>query len=97
MNSPSTPTSPNSFEASGRQAANAEGEASLAEAAIDLLLVDLALWIERSLQNLKHRDTFSGRQIVNIYAVAEIPDWELRQKLEDIRETRKAKMQEATP
>lgn len=53
----------------------------------DWMLNDLRLWIERHLQTLHHRENktgYLGSQNPQGYAVAEIPDWELRQKLDNI-------------
>ena len=58
------------------------------------LLNDLALWMERHLQTLHHRENprrYPGSQNPEGYAVAEIPDWELRQKLAAVREALDAK------
>lgn len=52
------------------------------------LLIDLSLWMERHLQTLHHRENkvgYPGCQNPQGYAVAEIPDWELRQKLQTVR------------
>jgi hypothetical protein len=51
----------------------------------DYLLNDLAAWMRRRLETLEHRATgnpYDGSQ--NGGAVAIIPEWELRQKLEAI-------------
>lgn len=50
-------------------------------------LKDLSLWIERRLQVLKYKDTSTttstGFVNANGFAYSEIPDWELRQKLDE--------------
>jgi hypothetical protein len=48
---------------------------------------DQAAWIERLLQMLEHRTTCDQRgNPVNSFAFAAVPDWDLRQKLESLRE-----------
>lgn len=49
---------------------------------VDFALADLSLWIERGLKNLKSRTVYHGGAATNSYAVAEFPDWDLRQKLD---------------
>ena len=47
------------------------------------VLREIQLWIQRRLKDLHGRVTKgSGGVIVNSYVVAEVPDWELRQKLD---------------
>lgn len=56
------------------------------------LLNDLSLWMERHLQTLHHREnktSYMGSQNPQGYTVAEIPDWELRQKLEAVKTAQK--------
>lgn len=48
------------------------------------VLVDLELWIKRHLELLKARQNNKYDLKPEGYAVAEIPEWELRQKLEAI-------------
>ncbi len=60
---------------------------------LDLLAAcrDQAAWIERLLQRLEHRDVTDQRgNVVNGFAFAAVPDWEMRQKLESLREDIKA-------
>jgi hypothetical protein len=56
------------------------------------VLADLALWMRRHLKSLHPRSNATGFHGTNKtagYAVAEIPDWELRQKLEAVEEALK--------
>lgn len=81
-NSPST----DSWQARALKA-EAERDAIFNWADDDLgnLLCDLTLWSRRHLENLHAREnptSYLGDGKTNGYAVAEIPDWELRQKLE---------------
>lgn len=47
-------------------------------------LCDIRLWIERHLQSLQHRSGPISLPKPNGYSVAEIPDWEMRQKLANV-------------
>lgn len=53
---------------------------------VDFALADLSLWIQRGLNNLKHRTVYAhgdqGGAATNGYAVGEFPDWDLRQKID---------------
>jgi hypothetical protein len=48
---------------------------------------DQVAWIERLLQTLEHRAVHDGRgNTVNGFAFAAVPDWDLRQKLESLKQ-----------
>lgn len=48
---------------------------------------DQAAWIERLLQQLEHHDVRNARgDVTNGFAGAVVPEWELRQKLEGLKE-----------
>jgi hypothetical protein len=58
------------------------GNAHLIEAVRDQIA-----WIERLLQQLEYRNVLDHRQnIVNGFAGAFVPDWDLRQKLDSLKE-----------
>jgi hypothetical protein len=66
-----------------------EANMRLIASAPDLLEAcrDTVAWIERHLQTLEHRDVHDARgNIVNGFAAAIVPDWDMRQKLESLRE-----------
>lgn len=70
-----------------QQGERKEDEPTEAETHLNLTLCDLRLWIQRHLENLHHRENktgYLGSQNPQGYAVAEIPDWELRQKLSNV-------------
>ena len=53
----------------------------------DATLNSVRLWIKRHLESLHARSNSTGPGLkANGYAVAEIPDWELRQMLESVEE-----------
>lgn len=52
---------------------------------LELTLRDLRAWITSLLQNRHHRQIKDDRgYVVNSYAAIEAPDWQARQKLDDI-------------
>jgi hypothetical protein len=56
------------------------------------LLADLALWMRRHLETLHPRTNaagFHGTNKTEGYTVAEVPDWEMRQKLAAVEEALK--------
>jgi len=55
------------------------------ESRLDYTLTCLVLWIEGRLQHLEHRGYSDRSGHPHGGAVAYIPEWELRQKLDEIR------------
>lgn len=57
------------------------------------LLQDLALWMKRHLETLHARENKRSYPDTNVkadgYSVVEIPDWEMRQKLEAVEQALK--------